>query len=162
MFIWNACAFRECVFVCVSACPCVCDWVLVHVCTQTINMIKKTETKKIQYTKLACIHTHRWGWWWWLNRLEWQKWRHSRIVFSPSQHFKRVCLCLYLCRPVYLFVCDYFDIYTYHFFFCIFSFSFSVSLFLIFGRIFLTCPNGSSAVFSVFIFCTLRINLPKA
>lgn len=160
---------NECVPMCVrSNCLCVVEY-FVHVCTQTINMIKKTANEEEENTIHEIgmqTHTHRWGWrWWWLNRLEWQKWRHPRSVFSPA-HFERVSP---LSPNIYL--CDYFDTYTYHFFLIAAIFSRRVSFRFVFGFTFLEfwfyfprhiCLARVLTVFSVFIFCTLRINLPKA
>lgn len=111
-------------FASVCLCVCVVEY-MYDVCTQTISMIKKTETKKIQYTNLACIHTHRW--WWWLNRLWMAKMTTFTNSFFPVA-YRRANVCVYASASIALYLCDYFDIHLSLFFRFV---SFSVSLFLI-------------------------------
>lgn len=97
----------ECVPMCVRRnCLCVVEY-FVHVCTQTINMIKKTaneEENTIHEIGIHCTHSSIWGWcwrrrwWWWLNRLEWQKWRHHHELFFP----RRILNVFRRCRPIFI------------------------------------------------------------
>lgn len=168
LFIWFDC-FRVCIC-----------WILLNTCVHAkpsawLRRRWRRHRRKYNTPNWHAytwnIYTHRWWWWWWLNRLEWHKWRHSRIVFAPCT----LLCCLSLTWSLFTF--DYFDMYTlislsflilrrfvlfgigFGSFFG-FTFLYSMSTHLVFMSVCECLCIGP--FFSVFIFCTLRINSPKA
>lgn len=163
-------AFRECVYVCVSLS--LCGWVLVHVCTQTINMIKVDGVEENTIHEIG-MHTHSsMRLLMMMTKSAWMaKMTTLTNCFFPVA-FQTccvcVCVCVYLClsvASVYILICVrlFRHIHLSLLFFLVFVFGFTfLNFFRLYFPYIFSHTLWSSAGFSVFIFCTLRINLPKA
>lgn len=104
----------ECVPMCVRNCLCVAEY-FVHVCTQTINMIKKKTAERRKYnTRNWHANTHS------SMRLTMMMTKSAwmaKMTTSTNCFFPVAFWTCFAAVARYLFVRDYFDTYTYHSFF---------------------------------------------
>lgn len=160
-----------CLPMCVRNCLCVVEY-LIHVCTQTINMIKKTANNDENTIHEIGIHyTHSSMRLLLLLMMMTKSAWMAKMTTSTNCFFRVAFWTCFSPLSPNIYLCDYFDTYTYHFFLFYCCSIRSLRFVFVFGFTFLKfwfyfpryiCLTRILSVFSVFIFCTLRINLPKA